>query len=102
MVGRGMGISASRFVEVVESKGKRVFLGDEMGGGALGDLGWFLSKPLFCYIKIKHRKCCPSSCSAHRRERKGQLGRWPGQGAHVGPACRDVRSRLGAVPAEKD
>lgn len=42
------------------------------------------------------------SLALHRRERRGELGRWLWQGARAGPACGDVRSRLGSVPAGKD
>lgn len=65
------GISAACFVEVVKGK---VFLGEEMGWGGLGDLEWFLSKSLFSSVKRKHRRCGPSSCSAHRWEAGGGWG----------------------------
>lgn len=108
MAGRGTGIhtrlsstegtSASQTRNCGDGKKQRFFRrGDGLGGG-LGDLERFLSRSLFYCIKLKHRTCGPSSCSAHSRERRGQLGRRLGQGARVGPAHKrcQVQARCSA------
>lgn len=94
------GNSASRLMEVVKSKKTKSF--SRRGDGVGVKRCWVVSiqVPVF-YIK-KSMVNVVLSLALHRHERRGELGRWLWQGARAAPACGDVRSRLGSVPAGKD